>query len=108
MGVNFLSKIRTGIEKVCDFFEKIFLVLKERFIEGYQWIGTNGLINMETSALLMIFFVLLFHPIWSAFLTFIIMGIKCYYDAKHGSDHEKHDLICASIGIIVGLLLGLQ
>ena len=60
---------------------------------------------METSALLMIIFTLFFPILWSSFLTFLIVLSKCAYDKTKKHEDEKHDLICAVVGIIIGIIL---
>jgi len=73
---------------------------------GRKWIGYDGLLNMETFALVAIL-LMTFMPIFvSAAVTFLLALAKCYCDRKHGHTNEKHDLICAGIGIIFGCILG--
>ena len=95
------------VQKVKGFFVNIWEYLKESFERGYKWIGIDGLINMETSALLVMFFLLLFPAIWASFITLVIVVGKCLFDKRRGSDKETHDFICAIIGIIGGLILGI-
>ena len=80
--------------------------LKESFERGYHWIGLDGLINMETSALLVMFFLLFLPAIWASIITFLIVIGKCVIDERNGSQKETHDFICAVVGIVVGLILG--
>lgn len=73
---------------------------------GRKWIGYDGLLNMETFALVAILF-MIFMPIFvSAGVTFLLALVKCYCDRKQGHANEKHDLICAGIGIIFWCILG--
>lgn len=96
-----MSKFKIFMEKV-----NMFLVnLKNKTEKGYRWLGNDGIINMETSALLMIIFTLFFPILWSAFLTFLIVLGKCAFDKSRKRDNELHDLICAVIGIIIGIIL---
>lgn len=90
-----------------DGLKKAYKLFKERLIDGYNWIGTSGIINMESSALLVMVLVLFFPMFWAALITFICVITKCTLDKKRGSEHEKHDFICALLGISFGLILNL-
>lgn len=79
--------------------------LKEGYIRGKKWIGYDGLLNMETSALLNVIINIFLNAFWSLGITCFIVGAKCLIDKKNGHSNEKHDLICASIGIIIGFLI---
>lgn len=92
---NFLNSVK-----------KFFCGVKNKLTEGYNWLGTDGIINMETSALLMIIFMLFFPVFWAAILTFILVIGKCTLDKSRGSEKEKHDFLCAIIGILFGVILG--
>lgn len=96
-----MSKFKNFMEKVFNF----FINLKNKTEKGYKWLGSDGIINMETSVLLMIVFTLFFPILWSAFLTFIIVLGKCAFDKTKNRKNEKHDLICAIVGIIIGIIL---
>ena len=74
---------------------------------GRKWIGYDGLLNMETFALVAIFFMIFMPTVVSSGVTFLLALAKCYCDKKRGHANEKHDLICAGIGIIFGCILGL-
>lgn len=86
--------------------KKIYDNLKLKMEKGYKWLGTDGIINMETSALLVMLFLVFFPIFWSAALTFLIVVGKCVLDKSRGRKDEKHDLICAMVGILVGVILG--
>jgi SNF family Na+-dependent transporter len=86
--------------------KSFFITLYDKIKKGYKWLGTDGIINMETSALLMILFMLFFPLFWSAALTFLIVISKCVLDKTKGRKNEKHDLVCAVIGILFGVILG--
>ena len=73
---------------------------------GRKWIGYDGLLNMETFALVAIIFMIFMPTFVSAAVTFLLAIAKCYCDKKRGHSNEKHDLICAGIGIIFGCILG--
>lgn len=75
--------------------------------KGRKWIGYDGLLNMETFALVAIFFMIFMPTFVSAGFTFLLAVAKCYCDRKRGHSNEKHDLICSGIGIIFGCILGI-
>lgn len=85
-----------------DFVEKIKMLYRS----GVQWIGTDGLINTETSALLTIFLMIFFQVIWAAVISFTIVMLKCILDKTRGHHNEKRDFICAIVGVLVGAILG--
>lgn len=93
------SNLLTGVKN-------FFTGIKGKLVKGYNWLGTDGIINMETSALLVILFMVFFPIFWSAALTFIIVIGKCVLDKSRGAENEKHDLVCAVIGILIGVILG--
>jgi hypothetical protein len=94
--------------KFSSFFNKlsnVFVEMCNSLNRGYMWLGTDGIINMETSALLMIIFMLFFPLTWASILTFLIVIGKCVLDKSRGRENELHDFICAIIGIIIGIIL---
>lgn len=92
------------MEKLKQFFK----TLKDHFKKGYKWIGIDGLLNLESSALLVIIFNLIAGQPMSMFLTAIIMLIKSIIDKKNGHLNEVHDFICACIGIVIGSIIGIK
>ena len=72
---------------------------------GQKWMGADGLINLESSALLILFFMLFFNALFAIIFTFLIILGKCVFDSTRGRTNEKHDFICACIGIVLGLIL---
>ena len=104
-----LQGIKNAFAKIHDFFKnnRIISFLKEKYIEGKKWIGVDGLINLESSALLMIFLTLFISPVWAALITLIMVALKCCVDAMKGSSNEKHDFICCIMGILFGIILSL-
>jgi hypothetical protein len=82
--------------------------VKERNKKGFKWIGYDGLINMESSALLTIFFMIFFPKFISMLLTALIVIGKCIIDKRNGHEQELHDFICAFVGIAFGAILGLM
>lgn len=86
--------------------KNIYNNVKVKMNNGYKWLGTDGIINMETSALLVMLFMVFFPIFWSAAFTFLIVIGKCALDKSRGAENEKHDLICAVVGILIGVILG--
>jgi len=72
---------------------------------GLKWVGMDGLVNMESSALLVIFLMIFLKWYFAVPITFIVVLSKSLFDKRGGSDKEFHDIICATIGIIIGVLL---
>lgn len=97
-----MSKFSNFLNSIKSFFVKV----KDTVTKGYEWLGTDGLLNMETSALLVMLFMLFFPVFWAALLTFIVVIGKCALDKSRGRENEKHDFICAIVGILVGIILG--
>lgn len=87
--------------------KKIEKAIIELDKQGRKWIGIDGLLNMETSALLTIFLMIFFKPLLSVIISFILVFAKCFFDKSRGSVNEKHDLLCAAIGVIAGCLLAI-
>lgn len=81
--------------------------INELDANGRKWIGYDGLLNMETFALITLFFMIFFKAYISAGISLILAIIKCYNDYKKGRSNEKHDLICTGIGIVFGCIIGL-
>lgn len=79
------------------------------FIKNVKdWVATDGLLHIETSALLLIIFQL-FMPIYiSALLTISIGLIKETIDywVKKCNNKEQvtHDIICDLVGILIGVI----
>ena len=99
-----MNKINAILIRLKEYYN----IIKKRTICGYKWIGSDGLINLESTALLTIFFMLFFSTPMSVFLASIFAICKSINDFKNGHFDEKHDLICASMGIILGVLLGIM
>jgi hypothetical protein len=92
---NFLNGVKT-------FFSNV----KNKLVKGYKWLGIDGIVNMETSALLVMLFMVFFPVFWAAILTFLIVIGKCTFDKSRGRENEKHDFICCIVGILLGVILG--
>lgn len=94
------------INKISSFFNNMFERFKSTGKDGINWIGTDGIITMETSALLVIFLMIFFNPLTSMLISFFIVSAKCLLDKTRGSDKERHDFICALVGVVAGVILG--
>ena len=69
------------------------------------WIKTDGLLHLETSALITVA-VATFAPLWAAGLSALAIGvIKELYDKEHGGVASWHDIGCDIGGILIGLFL---
>lgn len=106
---DFVGKIKDGIEKIKTWFKenKVINAIKAKMKEGYEWMGSDGIINMETSALLFLVLILFLPLMWAIIASFLIVAGKCAMDKKRGSSKEKHDLICCVIGIAFGVILAI-
>lgn len=105
-------KTNNGIMKLCDIWDKIcnlslkaWDLLKKNATDGIKWAGTDGILNMETGALLTIFLGIFIPTMWAMFISFAVMIAKCSVDEKHGHKDETHDLVCASVGAVIGAIL---
>lgn len=94
------------MDKISSLLKKCREFLIKNHIDGYKWLGDDGLLNMESAALLTIFFMILFPIVWSVILALIVVCAKCAFDKSRGHEDEKHDLICACVGVIIGAILG--
>jgi hypothetical protein len=90
-----------------EFLKKFLKSILDLDKKGRKWIGNDGLLNMETSALLVLVLMFFLPALWSFIFGFIIVVIKCLLDKSKGHDKEMHDLICATIGLIIGTFIGL-
>jgi len=69
------------------------------------WIKTDGLLHLETSALITIA-LSLFLPWWvAAVIAFLIGVVKELYDKEHGGVASWHDIGCDAAGVLIGLFL---
>lgn len=91
--------------KILVFLDKALLTLKENAANGIKWAGMDGILNMETSALLTIFLGIFLPTVWAMSSALVAMVIKCAADEKRERKGEVHDLICASVGVIIGAIL---
>ena len=101
------TMFKNAFAKLKIFFSNLFSTLKINTKRGIDWTGIDGLANMETAALLVIFLRIMFPFPCCAVLSFLIMTIKCIIDSKKGHKNEKHDMICAIIGVICGVILSM-
>ena len=74
--------------------------VKDSYSRGKKWIGYDGLLNMETFALILMILMAFLQIKCAIIITTLLVFFKTYVDVKNGHKNEKHDLICASIGII--------
>lgn len=95
------------VKNIWKFIVKAFSVVKEHTLKGYKWMGTDGLLNLETSALITIMLMLLLPPFGAGFITLVIMCAKCISDSLKGRENEEHDLICSIIGLVLGIIIGI-
>lgn len=91
-----------------NFFQKIWKFIVDLDKKGKKWIGIDGFLNMETSALITLVLMIFFPICWSMLFGFIIVLVKCLLDKSKGHEDEEHDLICAAIGVIIGATIGLM
>ena len=94
------------LSKISDFFVTQFQNFKLRNRKGVEWVGKEGLICMETSALLTIFLMLFCPVIWASLISLVLVFGKSVVDKSRGSEYESHDLICSIIGVVCGVILG--
>ena len=92
--------------KTYGFLKRQFESLVNNGKRGVDWVGINGLANMESAALFTIFLMLFFPAVWSMVFAICIVMSKCLLDKKNGSRNECHDFICAVIGVVMGVILG--
>ena len=90
-----------------EFLKKIWKNILDLDEKGKKWIGTDGLLNMETSALFVLVLMFFFPVLWAMIFGFIVVLVKCMIDKSKGHEKEVHDLICATIGLIIGTFIGL-
>lgn len=100
MADNVLSKFG----EIC---QKAFDGLKKNAKRGIDWTGVDGLVNMETGALLVVFLRIMFPFPCCAVLSLLAVILKCVIDSKKGHRDEKHDFICGIIGVICGVILSM-
>lgn len=73
----------------------------------WQWIRIDGLLHIETSALMVVAMSIVM-PIWLAAVITMAVGIlKEGYDKSHGGTPEMHDIWCDTIGMCLGVILAI-
>lgn len=97
--------IRKTWLKISAWATNAFEALKSNAKRGIKWAGTDGILNMETTALITIALGIFLPIVWSAASGFVISIIKCSTDEKKGRSGEIHDLVCATAGVVVGAIL---
>ncbi len=98
---------KNTITKFKNFCAETFSVLNTNMKRGIEWTGSDGFMNMESAALLVLFLRIFFPFPCCAILSFLLMAIKCIIDSKKGHANEKHDMICATIGVVGGVILAM-
>lgn len=91
--------------KISAWATKAFESLKSNAKRGIKWAGPDGLLNMETTALLVIALGIFLPTPWAAAVSFLISVFKCASDERRGHSGEIHDLVCATAGVVVGTIL---
>lgn len=72
-----------------------------------NWIRRDGLLHIETSALLTIALALLL-PLWIAVVISAIFGIgKELWDKYHDGVPSWHDVFCDIAGIVIGVIISI-
>lgn len=70
----------------------------------WNWLRRDGLLHLETCALIAVLFGL-FLPWWSSVIPAVIAGVgKELWDKKHGVC-DKRDVICDMIGAVLGMVI---
>lgn len=78
--------------------------IKEFLAKVWAWVKTDGLLHIETSALIVAVFGILF-PWWVGAIVAALAGIgKEVWDIKYGVP-SWHDLLFDLIGILIGVLV---
>ena len=80
-------------------------ILKDSYFRGLKWIGYDGLLNIESFALLIIVLIIFLEYHLAIIFASFVAGLKSFIDYKNGHKNEKHDLICAGLGIIIGFII---
>jgi len=70
-----------------------------------DWIKTDGLLHLETSALIAIAISLIFPWAIAGGITLLIGIGKELWDKEHGRVASWHDIVCDIGGIAIGLFL---
>lgn len=80
----------------------------ERLKNAIKWIGTDGLLHIETVALIVALFTPLIGYGW-ALLAAIMTGL-CreaiqHLNGRNTTEQVHHDIICNAIGLLLGTLI---
>ena len=95
------------MNKVINDINRLWDKLCENTRRGTKWFGPDGFLNLETAALAYLFLVIFLSIPCAVAVTMCGAVIKCAYDAYHGSIDERHDILCAGLGVVVGIILSL-
>lgn len=71
----------------------------------WKWIRSDGLLHIESCALLIIAFAAFIPLVWAAGATVVVGICKELWDRKHGGVASWHDVICDLCGVALGVLL---
>lgn len=93
------------MSKLKHLLNNLNIFLKEGYTRGKKWIGYDGLLNIESFALMLIILTIFLEYHWASIITMLVAGLKSFIDYKNGHKNEKHDLICAGLGIIIGFII---
>ena len=91
--------------EIFDSLKNFWNKLSDLCYNGKKWIGGDGLINLETAALVTIFLKHFFPLNWAMIFTGAISVAKSTLDKSNGHENETHDLICMFIGMMLGAML---
>ena len=95
------------MKKVVNDINRLWDKICKTTVRGARWFGYDGLVNLETAAILYLFMVLFMSVPMAGLVTMCVALVKCAYDSNHGHVDEMHDMLCAGIGIVVGIILSL-
>lgn len=72
-----------------------------------SWIRTDGLLHLETSALIVV--LLAAFLVWwkAAIIAWVIGFAKELYDHLKGGIVSWHDIVCDAVGVAIGTLISL-
>lgn len=91
--------------EIFDSLKNFWNKLGDLCYNGKKWMGADGIINLESAALITIFLKLFFPLNWAMIFTGVIGVAKSTLDKSNGHENETHDLICLFIGIVLGAIL---
>ena len=75
----------------------------------WNWIGTDGLLHIETSALIVLACPKSF-GVWAYVIAIVADLMKEIYDLARGKNNTPqvmHDLVCDAIGLVIAMVISL-